>query len=211
MHRNAAFCASFGAFRAPICVRFARFVLVTSFVFNEFLASFPRFCVFSSRRRGNPCGCPGTATRAAPTTAPLPSGSGRGGSRTAPTASSVADVGTGTPWRAPTSKTPDRSTTPCLLLIPGGEYSSNLLAYQVGMKKWETVRKLRIFIFSSMESRGWRGEELSHCEKSTPDCGILTHTCRKLHIWPRGSRAGDVGCVPRSGTPWVAVGETYGN
>jgi len=52
-------------FRAQEWVRFAPIVSVTSFVFNDFLASFPRFCV--SHCRGNPCGCPWAATRAAPT------------------------------------------------------------------------------------------------------------------------------------------------
>jgi hypothetical protein len=33
------------------------------------------------------------------------------------------------------------------------------------MKKWEELQQMRIFIFSAMESRGWRGEQVSHCEK----------------------------------------------
>jgi hypothetical protein len=64
-HRNRNFLASLAAFRAPECVRSGHIILVTSFVFNDFLASFPRFCV--SHCRGNPCGCPWAATRAAPT------------------------------------------------------------------------------------------------------------------------------------------------
>ena len=50
------------------------------------------------------------------------------------------------------------------------------------MEKWETVRKLRLIIFSAMESGGWRGKEFSHCENQGSECGILTHICRKLHI-----------------------------
>jgi hypothetical protein len=85
------------------------------------------------------------------------------------------------------SKTSNRSTTPCPLLIPGGEISSNLLAYQIGMRKWIKLQQMRIFIFSAMESRGWLDEELPQCEKQGRRCGILTHTCRKLHIDQRES------------------------
>ena len=46
LHRNAALLASFAAFRAQIWLRFAHLVFATSFVFNDSLASFPRFFVF---------------------------------------------------------------------------------------------------------------------------------------------------------------------
>ena len=76
LHRNAAFLASFGAFGARNWVRFAHIVLVTSFVFNDFLASFPRFFVFCAHPGAptacctdNPCGGSWAATRAAPTVA----------------------------------------------------------------------------------------------------------------------------------------------
>ena len=53
---------------------------------------------------------------------------------------------TGTPLRSPEASCP------------------NLPAYQVEMKIWETVQKLRLIILSAIESISWLGEGLSHCE-----------------------------------------------
>ena len=58
----------------------------------------------------------------------------------------------------------------------------NLLGYQIEMGRWEQLQQFRLIIFSAMESRDWRQEELSQCERTASLCSILTHTCENLHI-----------------------------
>jgi len=66
------------------------------------------------------------------------------------------------------------------------------------MEEWEKLERLRLIIFSAMESMGYVRRRLSHCENWGMVCGILLQICLELHM-----ACNDIGCedLPAGGTP----------